>query len=457
MKNIFLQIIYSSFCLTLYSQAQFTNTGSIKINSGTSVSFFGDFINNGTWIDSGLVVNMSGTVAQSIGGSSVTTFNNLTINNSNVAGVSLAQVANVRGALTMNAGLLHTTAINIIQLNNGTTTTGATNTSFVSGPIRKTGNQAFIFPVGKISSYAPIAISSPSIITDQFTAEYFQTNPDPLYDVDSKDPVLDTVSTCEYWILDRTAGTANVNVTLSWNTWSCKVYDLIDLRVARWNGTLWKDHGNGGTTGDTMAGTIVTPEAVTAFSPFTLAQTNTNALAINLIGMSGQCQGKNALLNWSTASERKNEYFTVESSPDGRIWQPEKNIPGAGNSSNTKYYSYTDTHVFYGTTYYRLKQTDADGLSSYSEIIKLKNCNPDLIPFDFIVYPNPNKGNFNLLLSGDYGQVTSLEVVNILGESIYLSKVPQTVIDLSSAPKGIYFIRFNSNLKPVIRKMIIED
>ena len=457
MKHIFLPFIYSSFCLTLYSQAQLTNTGSIKINSGTSISFFGDFVNNGTWVDSGQAVSMSGIVAQSIGGSSVTTFNNLTINNSHAGGVTLSQVANVQGALTLNAGLLHTTSTNIIQLTNAATTTGASNTSFVSGPIRKTGNQAFIFPVGKISSYAPISISAPLINTDQFTAEYFQTNPNPLYNVDSKDPLLDTVSTCEYWILDRTTGTSNVKVTLSWNTWSCTVYDLIDLRVARWNGSIWKDHGNGGTTGDTTAGTIITPEEVTEFSPFTLAQVNTNALAVNLMGINGQCQGKNAVLAWTTATEKNNVSFTVESSQDGKNWLPKTTIPGAGNSSYTLHYSYTDTHLRYGTTYYRLKQTDANGNFSYSDLISLKNCDPNLVPFDLIAYPNPSRGIYNLLLSGDSGQVSGFDVINILGEKIYYSKNHQAVLDLTDKSNGIYFIRYYSDQKTIIKKIIIED
>ncbi|MBC7389520.1 MAG: hypothetical protein H7329_09940 [Opitutaceae bacterium] len=32
----------------------------------------------------------------------------------------------------------------------------------------------------------------------------------------SKQPVLDVVSTCEYWTIDRTTGASNLSVTLSW-------------------------------------------------------------------------------------------------------------------------------------------------------------------------------------------------------------------------------------------------
>lgn len=455
MKTIIQNIIYSLLCLSLNSQAQFTNTGNIKINPGTYISFFGDLINNGTWMDTGLVVSFSGTLAQSIGGSSVTTFNNLTIKNTHTSGVTLAQAANVKGALTLNTGLLHTSSTNIIELLNNAASSGASNTSFVSGPIRKMGNQFFIFPVGKNSSFAPIAISAPAANTDRFTAEYMQSNPNPLYPVKSRDLVLDTVSTCEYWLLDRTTGISNVNVTLSWNTWSCKVKDLLDLRVARWNGTLWKDQGNGGTTGDTIAGTVITGSVVTAFSPFTLAANSTNALAIHLIGITGQCLGKNNVLSWTTASEKNNDYFTVESSPDGMTWSTKKILAGAINSASSLHYSYTDPQLYNGINYYRLRQTDINGKYSYSPVIDIKSCNRNNAFIDAIAYPNPNHGVFQLLITGNYTPLHTIEILNLMGETIYTSRTLQSTIDLSAQVSGVYFIRINSDQKILTRKIII--
>jgi hypothetical protein len=74
------------------------------------------------------------------------TMNKLTIDNS--AGVTLSQADSISGVLTLTDGLLTTTTTNLITLNNSATVTGASNASFVNGPIKKTGNQAFIFPVG---------------------------------------------------------------------------------------------------------------------------------------------------------------------------------------------------------------------------------------------------------------------------------------------------------------------
>ncbi len=115
---------------------------------------------------------------------------------------------------------------------------------------------------------------------------------------------------CEYWTLDRIAGTSNVTVNLSWNTQSCGVTNLSDLRIVNWNGTQWKDKGNGGTTGTVAAGTIITTTSVSVFGPFSLASmTKENPLPIDLIHFNGECENNNTILNWETGSELNNNFF----------------------------------------------------------------------------------------------------------------------------------------------------
>jgi hypothetical protein len=61
--------------------------------------------------------------------------------------------------------------------------------------------------------------------------------------------------------------------------------------------------------------------------------------------------------------------------------------PG-GNSSTALNYGTVDNHPYMGLSYYRLKQTDLDGNSTYSKVVPVDFAHKQ----NFAVYPNPSKG-----------------------------------------------------------------
>ncbi len=70
-------------------------------------------------------------------------------------------------------------------------------------------------------------------------------------------------------------------------------------------------------------------------------------------------------------------------------------------------------------------------------------------------YPNPSTGKF--IVSQSNSTITSeIEIYNIVGELIYKTNTttPQTTIDLSGQPKGIYFVRTTDNKKNMTNKKI---
>ncbi len=367
-----------------------------------------------------------------------------------------------------NKGDLIASTTNLVTFGDNTLVHNASDSSFVEGPVKKIGNDAFTFPVGKNDTiYAPISISAPSNITHQFTAEYFYQDPNTVpYDITSKDISLDHISQCEYWILDRTSGTSNVNVTLSWeNIRSCGVTNLSELAVARWDGSQWRDHGNGGTTGNTSAGTVTTAAAVTNFSPFTLASvTANNPLPVELISFDAVVNdGSQVDLKWVTATEINNDYFVVEKSKDGKNWEEVVWVDGAGNSNYTLEYYETDENPYEGISYYRLKQVDFDGKTSYSEIVPVafeKN-----IEKNITVLPNPVKRGeaIYLEINGFKGNNILLVLRDMQGKEFYTkahiieSNYQLKAIQLdNNIPAGTYLIVASSANDLVTQKIIIE-
>jgi len=100
---------------------------------------------------------------------------------------------------------------------------------------------------------------------------------------------------------------------------------------------------------------------VTSYSVRPLAPSpDSNALPVELVRFTSLQQGNDVLLNWATASESNNDYFTIEKSIDGLNYYTLAEIKGEGNSNSLSSYSFQDADPS-DVTYYRLKQTDFDG------------------------------------------------------------------------------------------------
>ncbi|MBK8497050.1 MAG: hypothetical protein IPL50_20130 [Chitinophagaceae bacterium] len=208
------------------------------------------------------------------------TFSNAEINNA--AGLTLTGPVLVNGILGLTTGIVTSTSANLLTLESTASYTGGnSNTSYISGPIRKIGNTDFIFPVGKTGiGYIPIGISTFTgtldPLTDAFTAEYFRVNPRPLGPVTA--PFIDHISQCDFWRLDRSVGLPVVNVTGYWNAnnLSCGPYidDINAVELASFDGTNWSTSSIGVSVvnGGVGAGDITWTAGVTAFGPITFSQ-----------------------------------------------------------------------------------------------------------------------------------------------------------------------------------------
>ncbi|MBL7931262.1 MAG: T9SS type A sorting domain-containing protein [Bacteroidia bacterium] len=107
MKKSFFHITFFFAIGILAAQNQITNFGNLMVHNNASVSVFGNLIDNGSIVDSGAVITLAGSNAQEIGGTSATTFKNLTLNNT--AGSYLSSNKKITGELNISSGTFSTT------------------------------------------------------------------------------------------------------------------------------------------------------------------------------------------------------------------------------------------------------------------------------------------------------------------------------------------------------------
>lgn len=171
-------------------------------------------------------------------------------------------------------------------------------------------------------------------------------------------------------------------------------------------------------------------------------------LPIELLSFSATEADRKVLLNWSTATESNNDYFTIERSADAIHFEKLLSVDGAGNSTQLTTYSATDPSPMGGTSYYRLKQNDFNGEYSYSgiEAVTLKNASAIKN-----IYPNPASDELNIYIEASFAGAAELVIFNTMGERVHSEKLQQSdgentfTINVSALEKGMYVIRISSS------------
>lgn len=119
-------------------------------------------------------------------------------------------------------------------------------------------------------------------------------------------------------------------------------------------------------------------------------------LPVTLLSFDAKTVHNKVNFKWVTVREVNNQKYELQSSSNMDVWKTVYEAAGSVNSSETKAYTYTDEVPYAGTVYYRLKQTDLDGKTTYSYTIAVKAI---VSGQQIQVASNPGKGK-DLLVSG---------------------------------------------------------
>ncbi len=357
--------------------------------------------NNGTFTARTGTVTFNTTGAQAIGGTSISTFYNLVINNT--SNITLNKAANVSNFLSMVSGNLLTTNTNILTCQSAANASLGSASSYVDGPLVQTWATAFTtaknFPVGKGVAYRPVVLtvqhSNATPVT--YRAEIINS---PASALPFSLPVsLAGVSGVRYVLFNRqnVANFTSGTIQMYYGT-DDGVANFPSLMVAHDDGiSTWQNFGGIATANGT--GNITSNPFTNFNTYFALASPpgGGNPLPVELATFNAELENKSVNVNWTTQSEVNNDYFTLERSLDNVNYERLTTVEGAGNTTTTHTYSYVDHNPYAGTSYYRLKQTDFDGHYVYFHPVSIFNKNKKL----FTAYPNPSNGsNIKLNNSG---------------------------------------------------------
>ena len=429
----------------IYPNYNFNSTyaGNIVVNSPASTSMvFGS--SNGT-------ATLNGTSLQTIsisGSAPAPTFSRFVVNNG--SNVTLNTPINISVSMVLTAGLVNTTTTNILTMLNGSNVASgnALSTSYINGPMRYRKNSAgystLNFPIGNSPDCRPVVLTVNHSTSNvyYYTAQLFDASAAALgYTLP---PSVDVVSAIHYYTIGRTNATNVSQPTLELSgTQQIQVYfganDIVSdggtLTVVKntyLTPTKWIDIGGVSgpsySSGANLTGSITSTSAPTAFNSFsTFALGNkiggSNILPVGLLHFGAQADNDRVNLSWTTSSESNNSYFTVERSRDGSTFEVVGTVPTqapGGNSSTPLDYASIDRAPYSGVSFYRLKQTDLDGTSTYSAVVSVSLTKKKSLA----VYPNPTTGTLHL--SGVNASETSVKIewFDLSGRSLLQGTIP---------------------------------
>jgi hypothetical protein len=388
----------------------------------------------------------------------------LLIDNSTTSSPNYNGNITINGVLNLTSGAITVPDPAVLTLSATAAVINAGANSYVDGFVKKVGNTAFTFPVGRTNTgYAPIAINAPSTVTDAFTVSYKRSSAQLISTNYALG--LDHVSEADYWTLERSAGTSNLStITAYWtpqtsnNGSTAYIDNPAAVRLARYTSTpspLWDSYG-----GIVNAGSTISNGSVTWFGSFSnlgifsLSSVNASNPLKNLAGplpvsinyLQGAKQAGNNNLNWKvTCTNISGVTMELQRSTSRTGTFKNINTVTATALRCLQPFDYIDASPAVGTNYYRIKTIDDNGKITFSNTIAIVN-NTDGLDVSNI-YPSVVSTTANVNVST--AQRTKLTIVTINADGKVMqqqqfaaiagnNQIPLTATQL---PAGLYFVK----------------
>jgi hypothetical protein len=230
---------------------------------------------------------------------------------------------------------------------------------------------------------------------------------------------------------------SGIDMQFSWQS-SQEIGGITNFVLNHHNDTIWEiAAGTTGSVSGTTTKTITHTGYTGSFSPFAFGNSVT-PLPVELKSFIVACQSDYILLNWTTASEIRNQTFELYKSDNAIDWNLIHTTEGQGDKATETNYSFKDMNK--NSTYYRLKDIDFDGIENWSPII-FADCKSNT--FKTEIYPNP--ATDYIKVSSEIEDKSIMLILTLDGREVktlpLISK--QTLVDIRELTSGVYILEID--------------
>lgn len=195
------------------------------------------------------------------------------------------------------------------------------------------------------------------------------------------------------------------------------------------------------------------------YDKLTFVQSGTTPFPVELLSFTASPATLGVSLDWVTATESNNNFFTVERSSDGSIFELLDEVDGMGTASVATAYQTVDKDPYLGLIYYRLTQTDFNGTKTFLSTVTYFN--DYQAAGSMTIYPNPvTQNKFQIVTTGLPADVTKkvqvLDGTGRLVTSLQTNELEMEVILPDHLPPGLYHVMIDYHTDVLGKSIVLE-
>jgi hypothetical protein len=209
-------------------------------------------------------------------------------------------------------------------------------------------------------------------------------------------------------------------------------------------------------TGSVLAGRGLTMVGAVSAEASTTTMFADGTLPVTWLSFTGKPIGESVLLEWITANEINNGFFTILKSRDGRDFQTLTTIAAHGEQKNSRYhYNFMDK-LPYKDGFYKISQTDNDGKKSTYNTIRVKvNINESFkgthyVQQNYIFVKASGAAPANGIM-----RVYTLDGRLVSSQAILLTRDVSTFKITKPLQKGVYVVQLESQGVQLYNKKVV--